>query len=137
MFLPLPKTLDPAAPRIVVLRTALFNPETTNVVDVQKAMFMMWDVLLNEDDNLVVSGVHVLQDPKNTTLAHIKQISPTLAKKGTTCIQQAYPLRPKGIHFINIPSFFETIFNMVKPFLTDKMKRRVCICFDWFSRFCL
>ncbi|KAF2889648.1 hypothetical protein ILUMI_16525, partial [Ignelater luminosus] len=123
-FLPLPKTLDPGAPRIVIVRTALCNPETINIADLQKAVFMMWDILLNEDDSLVVSGVHVLQDLKKVTLAHVMQITPTVAKQVTTCIEQASPIRPKGIHFINIPSFFETVFNMVKPLLSNKIKER-------------
>ena len=35
------------------------------------------------------------------------------------------PVRVKGLHYINVPHFFEYIFAIIKPFLTEKMRNRV------------
>ncbi|KAF2906066.1 hypothetical protein ILUMI_00110 [Ignelater luminosus] len=39
----------------------------------------------------------------------------------------AYPLRLKGIHCTNAPSTFEAIFNLVKSFMNEKMKKRMSL----------
>lgn len=84
---------------------------------------MAMDIGLLEDDFGAINGMHILQDVKQMQLAHI--FSPAMAKKAMTIFQHAYPNRPKGMHFFNLPSFFDMIFGIVKPLLTEKMKNRV------------
>jgi len=43
------------------------------------------------------------------------------------CLQDAFPMRIKGLHVVNEPSIFGTIFAIVKPFLKEKTVQRVCI----------
>ena len=40
-------------------------------------------------------------------------------------IQYAMPCRLKGIHYINVPHFFEYMFSIVKQFLSEKIQKRV------------
>jgi len=40
-------------------------------------------------------------------------------------VQDAFPLRFKGLHFINEPTIFGAIFTIVKPFLKEKTVKRV------------
>lgn len=39
--------------------------------------------------------------------------------------QDSFPLKVRGIHFINEPRFFRPVFSMIKPLLPDKIKQRV------------
>lgn len=41
------------------------------------------------------------------------------------CWQDSFPLKVRGIHFINEPLFFHPVFALIKPFLTEKIKERV------------
>jgi hypothetical protein len=66
-----------------------------------------------------------LLDMKNATLAHFLQFTPAMMKKMTMMMQDGSPFRMKGAHYVNTPSFFETVFNVFKGFLNDKMKSRV------------
>lgn len=39
--------------------------------------------------------------------------------------QESFPLRFKGFHVVNQPFYFAALFAVVRPFLKEKMKRRV------------
>ena len=41
-------------------------------------------------------------------------------------LQDAFPARIKGLHVVNEPSIFGTVFAVVKPFLKEKTVKRVC-----------
>lgn len=81
------------------------------------------DMSLMEDDASSINGVLIVQDMKGYTMGHIQ--TPAQAKKSMACFQMAYPNRIKGMHFFNIPSFFETVYNLMRPLLTEKIKNRV------------
>ncbi len=44
--------------------------------------------------------------------------------------QDAYPQRPKAIHFMNMPSFIDMAFNLMKSFAKDKMKERMLVIYE-------
>lgn len=46
-------------------------------------------------------------------------------KKFALMTQDASAMRMKSFNYLNIPGFFESIFNFFKTFLNDKMKKRV------------
>lgn len=105
-----------------------------------KTNMMIQDILFLEDDQFVIAGQSMIQDMKGITMNHMAQMTPSMVKKAMTCFHTAYPSRPKAAHFINIPSFFETIFTLFKPFLTEKLKQRVtgkiihqCIFFNFLT----
>ena len=49
----------------------------------------------------------------------------------TSCIsmslQESFPMRLKAIHFVNEPAVFGAIFSLVKPFLKEKLVKRVYV----------
>ncbi|KAF5283174.1 hypothetical protein FQR65_LT02686 [Abscondita terminalis] len=118
--LPLRKLTDPAAPRILILQNR--GNEELSVISMIRIMLMIFDILINEDDNFCVAGHIILQDFKSVTLHHALEISPTRAQNLMNCLQHAYPTRPKKFHFINTPTFFPTLYGLVKHFMTDKIK---------------
>ena len=58
------------------------------------------------------------------TLAHTLTMTPAVAKKAMTVWQDAYPSRPKAMHFINFPPVMESIYKMVTGFQKEKMRQR-------------
>ena len=61
-------------------------------------------------------------------MAHVGFFSnPVQSKKQVTVIQDGYPIRPKAMHMMNLPSIMETVLNLFKSFMNDKMKSRMQI----------
>lgn len=99
---------------------------------------MVGDISLLEDDNAVVCGHIEILDLANVTSAHFFQLEPVLMKKLTIIGQEATPLRHKGFHIINAPQGTDTIFNMIKSFMSEKNRQRVSqiifFNFDFYSK---
>lgn len=125
VFLPIKVREKETDPTIILIRGGCYDPDKIRQQDVFKANMMAMDIGLLEDDHSIINGMHVVQDMAGSKLGHM--FSPALAKKAMTVFQQTYPNRPKGIHFFNLPSFFETMYSLVRPLLTEKMKNRVRI----------
>jgi len=45
----------------------------------------------------------------------------------TSSIQEAYPIRQKGMHFVNPSAGFDALFKIFHGFLSKKIQERVCI----------
>jgi hypothetical protein len=43
-------------------------------------------------------------------------------------IQEAYPVKLKEVHVVNISPLVDTVLNIVKPFLKEKIRNRVTNC---------
>lgn len=72
-----------------------------------------------------IGGLVVLLDMAGLSLAHAKYLSPHLAKRTVEVVQEAFPLRFKAFHVLHEPFYFDAILAMLKPFLKDKIRRRV------------
>ncbi|XP_002026122.2 uncharacterized protein LOC6601034 [Drosophila persimilis] len=123
----LPRPLNDNGPRIALLRQAVYDPSKYTFQEVNHAAGLMQQIMLNEDDVAIVNGMVSILDLANVTTAHFLHMTPAFAKKMTVFQEEALPLRPQGVHFINTPGGFETIFNMVKPMLSKKQQGRLYV----------
>ena len=64
-------------------------------------------------------------DFQDLGLKHAKNFERAYAKLMSAVLQEAFPLRFKGMHAVHEPSIFGYIFAIVKPFLKEKMASRV------------
>ena len=124
-FLPLPKTLSPDGPRIVLMRVGAYDPSKFTLYDIFRAQSLINTIAIYEDDNMVVAGQIGFIDMRNASMSHFLQMTPTLMKKLALMSQEAVPIRMKGFHHVYTPKGFETIFNMFKNFMNEKNKNRV------------
>ncbi|KAK9730723.1 CRAL/TRIO domain [Popillia japonica] len=127
VFVPLTKYGGPTDPMYMIFRTTVFDPAKHSAIDIFKINLIINDILLYEDDQMVIGGICVVNDMNNMTTSQMMCYSPSVMKKVMTCFEQGYPTRPKEIHFYRIPSFFEAVFGMVKPFMKEKMLKRVIV----------
>lgn len=124
VFVPVPKTDGPAGNRIIIYRPS-FDPDKMDVTYAIRGFGMLMDIMMLEDDNLIVSGTEYIADLSGMKLAHVRGLTPMYLKKIVMAYQDGNPVRIKGIHYVNMPSFFLTIFNLVKAFLSEKLRSRV------------
>ncbi|XP_035225587.1 alpha-tocopherol transfer protein-like [Stegodyphus dumicola] len=128
-FLPLrsPEGASVWVPRIGSWDTKMFTPEEitrTGLVCLEKEI---------KNPVTQVCGMVVLIDLKGFSWSHMSQITLKSLKCFIDTVQDGLPVRHKAMHIINNPSIFGTIFNTVKPFLSEKIKKRVYFYGDGLS----
>lgn len=79
-------------------------------------------------------------DFEGLSLKQIKALTPAYTKRLLIFIQDAMPVRLREIHFVKQPFIFNMVWTLFKPFVREKLKKRVwCflkeICNKDFKRF--
>ena len=123
VVIPLPG-YDRHGRKVIVMRGGKSDPNTMKKDDEFKASMMMMEMALNGDKQAAIRGVVLLQDLSGMTASHAMSMTPAIAKRAMTVWQDAYPSRPKALHFINMPPVIESVFKMVQNFQKQKMKER-------------
>ncbi|XP_037813925.1 alpha-tocopherol transfer protein-like [Lucilia sericata] len=123
----LPTPLNGNGPRIGIMRMGLYPADKYNIEEVMTVASAMQEIVLLEDDYAVINGVVFIGDFEKATMAHMFQMTPSVAKKMTVFSEEAIPLRPKASHFINTPTGFEPVFNMIKPMMSEKQQKRLYV----------
>lgn len=120
---PLPG-LTPNGRRVSILRGEDKNVPTPSVSETMKLLLMLGDIRLFEE-HVGVAGDIFIFDAAFATPSHFAKFTPSLVKKFLICAQEAYPVKLKEIHVINISPLVDTIHNFVKPFLKEKIRQRI------------
>jgi len=123
IYIPLPG-YDKHGRKVFVMRGGLSDPNTMKKEDEFKTSFMLLEAALDGDKQAVIRGIVFLQDFEGMTLSHALSMTPAIMKKALTVMQDAYPRRPKALHFINMPSVMESVFKMAQGFQKEKMRAR-------------
>ncbi|VVC98504.1 unnamed protein product [Leptidea sinapis] len=125
---PLPG-LTPNGRRVTICRGLDMNIDSNQINDVFKIALMIGDVRLKEEKEGVGGDIYVL-DASVVTPAHLSRVSPSAVKKFLICVQEATPIKLKEVHVVNTSPIIEAMVNFVKPFLKDKIKKRIFIHSD-------
>lgn len=77
-----------------------------------------------------IGGLVILLDMAGVRFAHAKFLSPHMAKRTVEVIQDAFPIRFRAFHILHQPVYFDAILAFLKPFMKDKVRKRVryCVC---------
>ncbi|XP_025088912.1 alpha-tocopherol transfer protein-like [Pomacea canaliculata] len=116
----------PDGSRVIVFRPGKWDPDKCDMATVIGSNHLTLSKLIEEEETQVC-GVTMLIDLKEVGWHQAKHISPFTAKKFTTIIQEAFPVRFKGLHYLNEPTFFDVVFAIVKQFMKEKILRRIHI----------
>ncbi|XP_050530654.1 clavesin-1-like [Daktulosphaira vitifoliae] len=93
--------------------------------DIAKVNHMMFE-LLTEESETQMAGMVIIIDCKGFNFYnHYKYLSPYFAKRGANILQDKFPIRFEGVHFVNEPVHAFTLYSIIKPFLKEKLRSRV------------
>lgn len=120
---PLPG-LTPNGRRVVLMRGVDKDLPTPNITEAMKLVMMIGDIRLREEYVGVAGDVYIL-DASVATPTHFAKFTPALVKKFLVCVQEAYPVKLKEVHVVNVSPLVDTILNFVKPFLKEKIRNRI------------
>jgi hypothetical protein len=94
------------------------------VQDIFKAIMVAIEIAMMEPKTQV-GGVQVILNMEGFTLSHVCQFSPMVAKLIVDWVQECAPIRLKGLHIINQSIFFNMVYTIFKPFIGERLKRKV------------
>ncbi|KAJ8020362.1 Alpha-tocopherol transfer protein-like [Holothuria leucospilota] len=115
---------DKEGRKVVAMRAGHWDPAKYPMLDICKALFMVLDYLVEEEETQI-TGVVLIFDVGGVSMYQASQLTPSAAKKVTSIFQNCIPVRISGIHFVNEPVVFDGAFTIMKPFMNDKMRNRV------------
>ncbi|CAO1314626.1 unnamed protein product [Diamesa serratosioi] len=88
-------------------------------------LFYMIHLIAQLEKSSQINGVVVIMDFEGLSMKQIKALSPSFSKRLLTFIQEAMPLRMKEVHFVKQPFIFNMVWNLFKPFVQAKLKKRM------------
>ncbi|XP_060565186.1 alpha-tocopherol transfer protein-like isoform X3 [Ruditapes philippinarum] len=80
---------------------------------------------LLQEEEAQISGIILLADLKSMGWKQTRRLKPLLARRIIGLLQDSFPMRFKGIHYVNEPVIFDMIFAVIRPFMKQKILDRI------------
>ncbi|XP_077992963.1 alpha-tocopherol transfer protein-like [Glandiceps talaboti] len=120
----LPKR-DQEGRKVTVMRMGKWNVKEYSIWDMLKSAMMSFDLLLR-DEETQINGIADISDFEGFTFQHMAQLGPRVAMKAAPIMNQdTIPIRMKSMNFVNESGFFDGVYAIIKPFLKEKIKKRM------------
>ncbi|XP_026561944.1 alpha-tocopherol transfer protein [Pseudonaja textilis] len=118
------KERDPCGSRVVFYRIAQWDPKIFTAYDLFRVSIMVSELVIREPDTQR-NGVKTIFDLQGWKFAHAFQITPAVIRKIAFVLTDGFPVKVRGIHLIREPLIFYHVFNLIKHFLSEKVKARI------------
>ena len=73
--------------KVIIYRGGLHDCSTTTIEEVFKATIMLSDILVEEEEQISITGMHQIIDLNGVLPSHGLQMTPTVAKKSMILMQ--------------------------------------------------
>ncbi|CAH1772531.1 unnamed protein product [Owenia fusiformis] len=116
--------LDKERRKVLVFRPGRWDPEKYPITMLLRTNIVCIEQLLL-DESMQVNGIVIVNDLNGMTMSKAYNIGPTYMKKASAVIQEAMPIRMKGMNMVNEPSVVGYLFGLLKMFLKPKLLDRI------------
>lgn len=114
--------------KILVLFSANWDNHRYGLGSIYRTIVLTLEKLI-EDEETQINGFVIIVDWSQFSFKQSTWINPKLLKLMIEGLQDCFPARFAGIHFVNQPWYIEAVFKVIKPFIKEKTKHKVCILF--------
>ncbi|KAJ1153254.1 hypothetical protein NDU88_006015 [Pleurodeles waltl] len=102
----------------------LKNLERYTLVDILRAILLSLEAMI-EDPELQVNGFVLIIDWSNFTFKQASKLTPSMLRLAIEGLQDSFPARFGGIHFVNQPWYIHALYTVIRPFLKEKTRKRI------------
>lgn len=99
---------------------------TYGLISVYRALMYSLEYLLNDVHNQS-NGFVVIVDWTEFTFKKTSNLSPGVLKLMIEGLQNCFPARFKGVHFLGQPWYVEAALTVIKPFLNERIRSRIYV----------
>ncbi|KAL6433084.1 hypothetical protein ACFW04_006394 [Cataglyphis niger] len=124
LIYPLPFRAKDGSRILIIEGGKRWNPKEVSVNLFFKGLIMILNLALAEPKTEIAGG-RIIIDVEGLSLTHVTYITPSFAKMLIEFIQKCLPCRLKSIHVVNQSFFFNMAFAIFKPFLEEKIRKRI------------
>ncbi|RZC37681.1 uncharacterized protein BDFB_004462 [Asbolus verrucosus] len=104
---------------VVFMKLIDFNPDNYRCVN--QINLLDLHMMLHLHQNGPCNGVLTVADMKGLAFGHVTRFNLVAIKKHLYYVQEATPVRIKGLHYINVVPFIDKLLAMVKPFMKKEL----------------
>jgi hypothetical protein len=118
------KNRDRRGRKVLVFFATNWDYTQYSLLTIYRAMLITLEKLLENKQNQA-NGFVAIVDWTNFTLKQTSHLNPKILKMMIEGLQDSFPVRFKGIHFIGQPWYVEAALSVIKPFLNSKTRDRI------------
>ncbi|XP_077365313.1 clavesin-1-like isoform X2 [Festucalex cinctus] len=118
------ETPDQHGRKILILFASNWDQSRNSFTDILRAILLSLEVLI-EKPELQINGFVLIIDWSNFSFKQASKLTPNILKLAIEGLQDSFPARFGGIHFVNQPWYIHAMFTIIKPFLKDKTRKRI------------
>nr|CAB3265607.1 retinaldehyde-binding protein 1 [Phallusia mammillata] len=101
-----------------------WDPNDVSFSDVVATYIYIFDKLLDSEETQV-HGVKIIMNLQGYSLKQMLGVGLSEYKQMVDMLQGSVPFRFKGVYLINQPAIFVQTFNLIKVFLSEKLRSRI------------
>ncbi|XP_058474209.1 clavesin-1-like isoform X1 [Solea solea] len=110
--------------KILLLFASNWDQSRNSFTDILRAILLSLEVLI-ENPELQINGFILIIDWSNFSFKQASKLTPNILRLAIEGLQDSFPARFGGIHFVNQPWYIHAMFTIIKPFLKDKTRKRI------------
>jgi len=100
------------------------DPEIHTSESVMKAIMVVFESLLEDEDNQIRGFSHLL-DESGITVSHLVLWNPSEITRLVQACEKSLPMRHKRIDFITLPQWLIYLYEFAKNLLSEKLRSRI------------
>ncbi|CAL8074537.1 unnamed protein product [Orchesella dallaii] len=109
---------------VFLFRAGKWNPDIVSLDDIFRSNYIFLEEMTSSEETQIC-GVTAIVDFDGMGFNQARQFTPRHAIRMVQIIQNSFPCRFQEFHMINQPYVFNLLFSVVKPFLSEKIKKRI------------